>query len=231
MKTVHLIGVHHNNPEETELIEQVIENVQPDVIFIEEGEERFSIMKDDMNVFKLAEITKTRIINYNMRGRMVRRIMAMQQIIDSIMHGTLFKSVDMRPAFEIGQKMNIDVIPIDKNISQTMNKLGKEAFNISNMQQFTKRFRKRMNSKQSDISSKNINKDNLKSLRIVNERAKKTLPNIHRVLITDRDQIMIQNINKNMQTQNIAVAVVGAAHVPGISNGLKKLGYNVEVHL
>lgn len=225
MKTIHLIGVNHTNPEETKLISEVIHSVKPDIIFIERGQDTFKLMQEGINFRTMPDILKTRIMDYNMKGRMMHRLLGSVQMIKSIRTGTLFQSVDMTPAHKMGEAHNIDVIPIDRDISVTMNKLGDEVFNISNIREYREKIDK------VGITPMHLDEDDLQSLRRYVEERRSVTPNVHSVMVDERDNIMVENINQNIQDGDTGVVVVGAVHAPGMIDILQDMGYNIEVHL
>lgn len=233
MSEVHLIGVQHTNEKETVFIKTIISQVQPDVIFLELGEYRLQLIKDGINLSRFLNRTRGYVFDLNFRGRLVTRTLTTAQMIQAIKSGTLFKSVDMKPAFKIGEQMDIDVIPIDMNQHEIMNKLGTEIININNMQEFTQRFTQRMSEhKSGNLSNRNdFDINNLESLREIANRKKEVVPTYYKVLIEDRNEFMTQNITEEMRQHSTGLAVVGALHTPGLMDKLQAQGFNVEVHL
>lgn len=235
MKTVNLIGVQHTNEEETVFIKTVISQVQPDVIFLELGEYRYKLIKEGVNLSTFMDMTKSRILGLNLRGRLVNNTLITVQAIQSLRSGTLFKSVDMKPAFMMGQELEIDVIPIDMEQHQIMNNLGTSTLNINNMQEFRQRFQKIRTEGTHDLrptsKSEITDIDNLESLREMANRKKQVVPTYYKVLIEDRNEFMAENIIETMRNYDDGVAIIGALHVPGMITELQARGFDTSVYL
>lgn len=225
--TIHLVGVNHTDPNSEILVRETISNIQPNVIFLEVGDYRFERMKSDSKTKNIIELIKSRIIDLRPRGRVVHSVFSIRQLISMIITGTIPGNVDMIPALELGQEMGIEVIPIDMDQFRLMNKLGRSMFSLDALLSFNPRERIEF------IHSFSINDatNSLEALEKLAYHIKQIIPARYSVLIEERNNLMVENIDQSMNRNDKAVVVIGALHVPGMTEQLEQRGYDIKVHL
>lgn len=226
--TIHLIGVIHTDLKSKPLVRTTINKVQPDIVFLEVGEYRLNMLQNNSRTEKLFISFRERIFKLRPRGRIIHSAVSINQMIRSIIsEGVIVGNVDMLPAIKSAEKIGAEIIPIDMDQHTMMNKLGRSVFSIESLLNFNPRERIefiRSIDFQHDITT-------LEGLSKIDHNMSRIIPQRYKVLVTQRNNIMTENIQQSINKNDTGVAIIGALHVPGMKENLEQLGYDVEVHL
>ncbi len=208
-KTIHLIGTAHvSNASVQEVIDNLNE-LMPDAIAIELDTERYQSMSDQKK-WENTDIVKI------IKEKKVTYLLA-QMILSSYQRkiANQFKLTageEMKVAINFSKEHNIQLHTIDRNIQITLLRIIDSLGFIEKIKLMTELI---LSMFEKDIEETDIEK--LKEsdlLQAALAQVAKQYPQITEKLIDERDRIMAQKL-RTAQGTNI-VAVVGAAHVPGI---------------
>ncbi|GEL07707.1 TraB/GumN family protein [Salisediminibacterium halotolerans] len=213
-KEVILIGTAHVSKRSVEQVKEVIEAENPDSVCVELDEQRYqSVMQDnqwkDMDIFKVIKEKKASLLLMNMLLSSFQKRMAKQMGVKP--------GQEMIQGIESAEETGAELVLADRNIQVTFARIwgrvgiwGKAKLMVSvfgsilNNEQITEEELERMKSE-----------DMLNSAM---EEITKAFPGLKTPLIDERDQYLAQKI-KDAPGEKV-VAVLGAAHVPGIKEQL-----------
>lgn len=208
-KTIHLIGTAHvSNASVKEVLENLTEII-PDAIAIELDPERYQSMTDqkkweNTDIVKIIKEKKVSYLFAQMILSSYQRKIANQFKLNA--------GEEMKVAIEFAQEHNIQLHTIDRNIQITLLRIIDSLGFIEKIKLMTELV---LSMFEKDIQETDIEK--LKEsdlLQAALAQVALQYPQITDKLIDERDRIMAQKLRTAKGT-NI-VAVVGAAHVPGI---------------
>jgi pheromone shutdown protein TraB len=194
-------------------VESVILKNKPEIVAIELDRVRFnSLMSKDRKI-SIRDITKIGFKGY------------LFNIIGAWIEKQLGKIVNVKPgsemlkAIEIGKKVDSKIALIDQDIRITLKRLSKE---LTWKEKFT--FVKDL--VKGLVSRKKIKIDltkvpSKKLIKSLIEKLKKDYPNLHKVLIEERNIILAKNLNKLLSTNKTIVAVIGAGHTEEVLDLIK----------
>ncbi|RBW69669.1 TraB/GumN family protein [Bacillus taeanensis] len=215
-KELILIGTAHISKKSAEQVKQVIEEERPDSVCIELDQQRYQSIKNgnqwrDMDIIQVLKEKKGSLLLMNLaissfQKRMAKQfgIQAGQEMIQGI-----------QSAEEIGAKL----VLADRNIQTTFSRIWG---NIG----FTGKAKLLMSIVYSIFSNESISEQELEKLKsqdMIDGMLKdmtENFPSLKVPLIDERDQYLAQKIKE--APGNKVVAVLGAAHVPGIKEQIKK---------
>lgn len=211
-----LIGTAHVSKHSAEQVKEVIDLEQPDSICIELDEERYeSVMAGDqwqeMDIFKVVKEKKATLLLMNLAISSFQNRMAKQF---GIKPGS-----EMIQGIESAKEIDANLVLADRNIQITFSRIwGKIGFKGKAMLLFS--IIAGIFSKE-DISEQEL--EEMKNQDMINamlQEFTESFPKLKEPLIDERDQYLAQKI-KSAPGEKI-VAVLGAAHVPGIKEEIKK---------
>jgi pheromone shutdown-related protein TraB len=211
-----LIGTAHVSKNSAELVKEVIETEQPDSVCVELDQGRYESITEgqkwqDMDIFKIIKEKKTTLMLINLALSSFQKRMADQFGIKP--------GQEMIQAIESAKDIDAKLVLADRNIQTTfarvwanigfkgkMTLLSEIIYSIFSKETITEEELEQMKSKDT-ISS------------VLNEFTEH-FPELKQPLIDERDQYLAEKIRRAPGKK--IVAVLGAAHVPGITKEIHK---------
>lgn len=215
-KEIILIGTAHVSKHSAEQVKEVIDLERPDSVCIELDEQRYQSVMDgnqwkDMDIFKVIKEKKATLLLMNLAISSFQNRIAKQF---GIKPGS-----EMIQGIESAKEVNATLVLADRNIqitfSRIWNKIGLKGKATLLFSIFAGIFSRE------DISEQEL--EEMKKQDTINAMLQEFTENFPRLkvpLIDERDQYLAQKI-KGAPGDKV-VAVLGAAHVPGIKNEIKK---------
>ncbi|WP_257351060.1 TraB/GumN family protein [Pseudalkalibacillus decolorationis] len=215
-KEVILIGTAHISKHSAEQVKEVIESERPDSVCIELDKQRYqSIMDGDkwreMDIFKVIKEKKATLLLMNLVISSFQKRMAKQFGIKP--------GQEMIQGIESTNEIGADLVLADRNIQVTFSR-------IWNGIGLRGKWKLLMEIFYSIFSNESISEEELEKLKsedMLNALLKEfteSFPELKIPLIDERDQYLAQKIKE--APGNKIVAVLGAAHVPGIKEEIRK---------
>ncbi|OZU89382.1 conjugal transfer protein TraB [Virgibacillus indicus] len=211
-----LIGTAHVSKHSAEQVKDVIEAEKPDSVCIELDEQRYQSIKEgnkwkNMDIFKVIKEKKASLLLMNLAISSFQKRMADQFDIKP--------GQEMIQGIESANTIDAELVLADRNIQTTFARIwgsiGIKGKAILLMQVIASIF-----------SKESITEEELEKMKsqdtintILNEFTE-TFPKLKTPLIDERDQYLSQKI-KDAPGKKV-VAVLGAAHVPGITKEIRK---------
>jgi len=209
-KQIILIGTAHVSRQSARLVEDIIREQTPDTVCVELCQTRLSSLKDsdrwrNMDIVKVIKEKKALLLFMNLLLASFQKKMADKFGIKP--------GQEMINAIKTGEELNTRIVPSDREIQITLSRLWrgmglweKLRLMVSLVFSF---------GASDDIEEEDIEKMKQEDiLQTLLADVKKTHPIIEKVLIHERDQFLAEKI-RSAPGEKI-VAVVGAAHAPGI---------------
>ncbi|WP_066187833.1 TraB/GumN family protein [Gracilibacillus timonensis] len=211
-----LIGTAHVSKQSAEQVKEVIEQEQPDSVCVELDKQRYeSVMNDngwrDMDIFQVIKQKKATLLLMNLAISSFQKRMAKQFGIKS--------GQEMIQGIESAEETGAELVLADRNIQITFSRIwgsmGLKGKMVLLSQVLAGVF------SQETISEEDLEKMKSKDAidSVLNEFSE-SFPALKRPLIDERDQYLAQKI-KHAPGEKV-VAVLGAAHVPGITKEINK---------
>jgi len=215
-KEIILIGTAHVSKRSAEQVKEVIEAEQPDTVCIELDEQRFESINDknkwrDMDIFKVVKDGKATLLLMNLAISTFQKRMAKQFGIQA--------GQEMIQGIDSAQEIGADLVLADRNIQTTFNRIwrgiglkGKAMLLTSIIAGI--------------FSDDTISEEELEEMKSQDmldsmlQEFTESFPRLKVPLIDERDQYLAQKI-KDAPGKKI-IAVLGAAHVPGITKEIHK---------
>lgn len=213
-KQIILIGTAHVSRQSAKLVEDTIHEQNPDTVCVELCETRLASLKDadrwrNMDIVKVIREKKALMLFMNLLLASFQKKMADKFDIKP--------GQEMINAIKAAEKINACLIPADREIQVTLSRVWRGMGfweKIKFMSSLVFSFGAADDIKEEDIE-KMKQEDILQTLLA---DVKKTHPIIEKTLINERDQFLAEKI-RTAPGEKI-VAVVGAAHAPGIKKYL-----------
>ncbi|WP_407269440.1 TraB/GumN family protein [Radiobacillus sp. PE A8.2] len=210
-KEVILIGTAHVSKQSADLVKEVIEAEKPDSVCIELDEQRYkSIMEGnnwkDMDIFQVIKEKKATLLLMNLAISSFQKRMAKQLGIQA--------GQEMIQGIESAKEVDAKLVLADRNIQITFAR-------IWNNVGFKGKLQLLMQITLSIFSKESVSEEELEKLKSQDmidamlQEFTNSFPKLKTPLIDERDQYLAQKIKK--APGNKVVAVLGAAHVPGIT--------------
>lgn len=209
-KEIILVGTAHVSKRSVELVKEVIEAEQPDTVCVELDEQRYESLTNknkwrDMDIFKVIKEGKATLLLMNLAISSFQKRLAKElgsKAGQEIMQG-----------IESAEEIGAELVLADRNIQTTFQRIWRGiGFKGKTML---------LSSVFAGIFSKeSITEEELEQMKQQDmldsmlQEFTEHFPRLKKPLIDERDQYLAQKI-KDAQGEKI-VAVVGAAHVPGI---------------
>ena len=213
-KQIILIGTAHVSRQSAKLVEDTIHEQNPDTVCVELCETRLASLKDadrwrNMDIVKVIKEKKTLMLFMNLLLASFQKKMADKFDIKP--------GQEMINAIQAAENINACLIPADREIQVTLSRVWRgmgfwEKIKFVSSLVFS--FGAADDIKEEDIE-KMKQEDILQTLLA---DVKKTHPIIEKTLIDERDQFLAEKIRTSPGEK--IVAVVGAAHAPGIKRYL-----------
>jgi len=211
-----LIGTAHVSKHSAEQVKQVIEAENPDSVCVELDEQRYQSIREgnkwkDMDIVQVIKEKKASLLLINLAISSFQNRMAKQFGINA--------GQEMIQGIESAKETGAKLVLADRNIQITFSRVwGNIGFKgkLSLLSQIIAS----IFSKES-ISEEELEKmKNMDTINAVLNEFTESFPRLKKPLIDERDQYLAQKI-KDAPGDKI-VAVLGAAHVPGIKEEIKK---------
>lgn len=210
-----LIGTAHVSKQSAEQVKEVIERERPDAVCVELDEQRYqSIMQEkkwkETDIFKVIKEGKATLLLINLAISSFQKRIAEQfgiQPGQEMIQG-------IRSAEEIGAQL----VLADRNIQVTFSRIWKNVGFWGKMKLLVQIF-------YSIFSDEEITEEELEKMKSQDmldsmlEEFTQSFPRLKTPLIDERDQYLAQKIKE--APGNKIVAVLGAAHVPGVKEAIK----------
>src|SRR5690625_2667710 len=215
-KEIILIGTAHVSKHSAEQVKEVIEAEQPDSVCIELDEQRFKSIREgnkckEMDIFQVIKDKKATLLLMNLAISSFQNRMAKQFDISP--------GQEMIQGIESAEETGAEPVLADRDIQITFSRIwggiGLKGKALLLTQVIASIFSKET------ISEEDLEK--MKTQDTINamlHEFTEEFPRLKKPLIDERDQYLAQKI-KNAPGEKI-VAVLGAAHVPGIKKEINK---------
>ena len=216
-----LIGTAHVSRQSAEQVKNVIEDEKPDTVCVELDEPRYQSIVDgdkwrDTDIFQVIKDKKATLLLMNLAIGSFQRRMAKQFGIKP--------GQEMIQGIESAKELNAELVLADRNIQVTFSRIWSSVGFSGKAKLLTQIV-------YSIFSNDTITEEELEKIKsqdmldsMLNEFTQ-VFPKLKTPLIDERDQYLAQKIKD--APGNKIVAVLGAAHVPGISREIYK-EHNLE---
>ncbi|UFT99235.1 TraB/GumN family protein [Radiobacillus kanasensis] len=215
-KQVILIGTAHVSKHSAEQVKEVIELEQPDSVCVELDEQRYQSITEgnkwkDMDIFKVIKERKATLLLMNLAISSFQKRMAKQFGINA--------GQEMIQGIESAKELGANLVLADRNIQVTFSRIWHSVGMWGKAKLL-------MEIIFSIFSKETISEDELERLKSQDmldamlHEFTVHFPRLKTPLIDERDQYLAQKI-KEAPGEKV-VAVVGAAHVPGIKEEIHK---------
>jgi pheromone shutdown protein TraB len=243
-KNIEIVGTSHISKESIKRIKSAFKETDFDIVCLELDSQRYASLYAKKR--KITSPTMIKIVG--VKGYLFSLIGGFIQNKFAKKIG-MTPGVDMKTASDLAKKHNSKLLLIDQPINKTLWKishkiskkdkknfkfdlfwgliialLGKKFFfKIFKKKKFIKKIKTRvLVSSGAGFNIKSIPNDEL--IKTLMEKVKKIYPSVYKILVHDRNRFMATNLNKihNMFPDKKILAVVGAGHVSGLLDLLKK---------
>jgi pheromone shutdown-related protein TraB len=209
-KEIILIGTAHISRESAETVTRVIEETAPDTVCVELDEQRFKALQyrnqwESLNLKQVIRNGQVPFLMANLALSAFQKRMGLQT-------GTR-PGAEMAAAAEAAEKLGLQVELVDRSIRTTLLRVWRKTG-------FWKKTQIMASLVASLFEKSEINEEELARLRqndtlsAMLEEMSRMLPSVKSILVDERDLFMAHHI-RNAPGKRI-VAVLGAAHIPGI---------------
>lgn len=211
-----LIGTAHVSKTSAEQVKEVIAAENPDAVCIELDKQRYQSIMDgnkwkEMDIFKVIKEKKASLLLMNLAISSFQKRMAKQFGIEA--------GQEMIQGIESAKETGAELVLADRNIQITFARIWSGVGFKGKMMLLTQVVA-------GIFSKESITEEDLEkmksqdSINAVLSEFTESFPKLKKPLIDERDQYLAQKI-KNAPGKKI-VAVLGAAHIPGIKEEIKK---------
>ncbi|WP_342567317.1 TraB/GumN family protein [Psychrobacillus sp. FSL K6-4046] len=215
-KEIILIGTAHVSRLSAEQVKEVIEKEKPDSVCIELDEQRYQSITDnnkwkETDIFKIIKEKKATLLLMNLAISSFQNRMAKQFDIKP--------GQEMIQGIESAKENGAELVLADRNIQITFSRIWHNLGWLGKSQLLTSVFYSIFS--KDTISEEEL--ENMKSqdtLNAVLAEFTESFPRLKTPLIDERDQFLAQKIKEAPGKK--VVAVLGAAHVPGITKEIYK---------
>jgi len=215
-KEIILIGTAHVSKQSAELVKEVIETEKPDSVCVELDQQRYQSIKDgekwkETDIFKIIKEKKATLLLMNLALSSFQKRMAKELGANA--------GQEMLQGIESAKEIGANLVLADRDIQITFSRiwhnvgfwgkcklLAEVIFSIFNDEEITEEELEKLKSQ-----------DMLNSIL---QEFTESFPKLKVPLIDERDQYLAQKIKEAPGDK--VVAVLGAAHVPGIKEQIHK---------
>lgn len=215
-KTYILIGTAHVSKTSADEVKAVIESEQPDAVCIELDEQRYQAMMDGdkwkkMDIFKIIKDKKATLLLMNLAISSFQKRMAKQFNIQA--------GQEMLQGIQSAEDVGAELVLADRNIQITFSRIWGNVGTKGKLMLLTQVMAGIFSNE--SITEEELEKmKNQDAISAILDEFTEHFPRLKTPLIDERDQYLAQKI-KQAKGEKI-VAVLGAAHVPGIREEIKK---------
>ncbi len=210
-RKVTLVGTAHVSEESRIEVREAIEEIKPDYVGVELDEDRYESLREgsgweDLDMLEAIKSGKGYLLLLNLVLSIYQRRIGLEQ--DSKPGEELLEAV------KASEENDIEYGLIDRNINETLRLAMKELSLWEKM----KLFSSSLVEGGEEIDVEDLKNDNM--LDTLVKSLEEEFPSLKKVFLDDRNRYMAENILE--QDFDHAVVVVGAAHVEGLAEELKK---------
>ena len=213
-KVLYLIGTAHVSGDSVNFVEECITEFEPDTVAVELDKNRMDVLKnrkkfEETDIFDIFK--KKKVLFFT-----VQLMMSSYQKKIAEKTGSAPGS-EFKKAIELAEEKDLKLVNADRDISVTL----KRTINAMTFKEKVKFFTGMLFGDDKDVDEKAI--EELKKgdmlMQIIGEMQDE-FPSLKRTILDERDRYLAANIAQNLGEKT--VAVVGAAHVPGILRRLQE---------
>lgn len=227
-----LVPTAHTSEVSSEKVRRTINDIEPDMVAVELDKPRFQKLIHDAQTSS-ASVMDVVKRNVSFRAWLVAKLLSNVQSTVAQKLGISASGIDMKAAVETADNNNTAVALIDRDIRETINRFSSElsireflrtikVFSIGYIQ--VKRLSKEeleetVELDDGQLSGKDINE--------ILDELDYYLPTFKRVFVDERDELMAGALQELSEDNQTVVAVIGAAHEPGIRaqlTGIEPIG-------
>ncbi|MHB8097370.1 MAG: TraB/GumN family protein [Erysipelotrichaceae bacterium] len=212
-KEITIIGTAHISSESVEEVKQVLLEIQPDTVAIELDDERYKSMTEKKN---WQDMDIVDIIKKKKVGFLVAQMILSSYQRKIAQNLKLNVGEEMSAAIQYSKEYHTKLLMIDRNIQTTLLRIWHNLGWFEKVKMLTELLSSMF---ENDVKEEDI--EALKQgdmLQSALTEISKQFPQIAETLIFERDRIMAYKLSHAQG--NKIVAVVGAAHLPGIQKNL-----------
>jgi pheromone shutdown-related protein TraB len=212
-KEITIIGTAHISSESVEEVKQALLEIQPDTVAIELDDERYKSMTEKKN---WQDMDIVDIIKKKKVGFLVAQMILSSYQRKIAQNLKLNVGEEMSTAIQYSKENHTKLLMIDRNIQTTLLRIWHNLGWFEKVKMLTELLSSMF---ENDVKEEDI--EALKQgdmLQSALTEISKQFPQIAETLIFERDRIMAYKLSHAQGTK--IVAVVGAAHLPGIQKNL-----------
>ncbi len=209
-KNIYLLGTAHVSSSSKQDVIDAVEQLNPDSICIELDSERLKSLKnpkswEETDIIQIIKEKKTSIMLVNLILSSFQKRIAKKLDVSA--------GGEMMQGIESAEALHKELVLIDRNIQTTFKRIYRKHSLLQKIKLITLLISSIFDDE--DISEADIESlKNSELLDVALKAVSKDFPVVAEVLIDERDRVLAHNI-KNANG-NCILAIVGAAHVPGI---------------
>ncbi len=214
-KNLTVIGTSHISIESVKEVENNILKIKPDVVALELDRLRFeSLIYKRKKKFRLRDIKEVGFKGFlfNLLGSYIEKKLGK---IVNVAPGS-----DMKKAVETAYKIKAKIALIDQDIKITLKNLSRKIDRKEKIKFFMDLIKALVGKGKVKFDLKKVPSSEL--VRKLTNKVKKEYPNVYKVLIEERNQVMGKYLYRLVQDYDKVVAVVGAGHEEDIIKEIKK---------
>lgn len=220
-KEIFIVPTSHASEKSEKDVKDAIDYVEPDVVGLELDARRFKRFENE-NLQKISERSFLDIIkeskNIGLKGRIILIVFSLMQSKVASKLGMDILGLDMKSGYEYARKNNITIALVDKDIQDTFNDLTDQISKkelIKTVFGFIIAYIQITISSEEEMSQyEDIEESDIETA--VNSM-ETHFPALKRVLIDQRNEYIAENMINIGKENDRCLAVVGAAHKPGLS--------------
>lgn len=215
-KQIYLVKTAHVSKNSIEDVKTCIEEVKPDSICIELDEQRYKRLEspDDWRNTDLSKIIKDKQVGFLMANLILSSFQKrMAKSLGSTTGGEMIEGINQ------SKQRNINLVLADRPIKTTFSRIWANLNGSEKIKLLSGLI-------ESIFSNEEISEEEISQLKEADaleaalSEVSKEFPNMKRILVDERDMYLSQKIKT--APGNKIVAIVGAAHAPGIERYLDK---------
>ena len=215
-RNIYLLGTSHIAQESVDKVKEFIESKKPEIIAIELDQNRAYAL------FHKRKLSLKDIRHLGVKGFLINLIgVYIEKKLGKLVGVT--PGSEMKTAIKLAKKQKLAIALIDQDIGITLKKLSKSVTWREKLR-FVKEIIKGLITRKPQIEPFDLRKTPSKeTVEKIIQMVKVSYPNVYKVLIEERNQIMAKNLY-SLMTNNpdkIIFAIVGAGHEEGIIKILK----------
>ncbi len=221
-KNLIVVGTSHIARQSLDEVSRIIEDVKPEIVAVELDKRRLeALLSGETRKPSLRDI---KVIGFNGYLFAVLGAWAQKKLGQQV---GVIPGEEMKTAVKLAKKHGLKIAIIDENIEVILKKLSKEISWREKWNFVVDIFKGIFGLEKMEFDLSKVPEEKIISKMI--EKIKKRYPNIYKVLIYDRNNLMAKRLGELMEKNpdKKIFAVVGAGHVEGISEILKKINPRV----